>query len=190
MEQWFDLLRSPVYNLDVNTQEWVYRSFSQFVYKDIVFIINDHELTKDIIQEAFIKITKQGPKLRNKVNIPGWVKKVTRNTTIDFLRKWKLDRQIVSNAFDKTFDMLHNEISVATEVEVKVRNELLYQALNELKPDYRRVLVLFYFEGNSYRDICKELNLSETVLSQRLARARKKLLQNFLRKWANYDERV
>ncbi|WP_246061786.1 sigma factor-like helix-turn-helix DNA-binding protein [Paenibacillus oralis] len=52
------------------------------------------------------------------------------------------------------------------------------------------VLILFYLEGKSYRDICQELNLSEAVLSQRLVRARKKLLQHFLGKWVDYDERA
>lgn len=55
MIQWFDLLRSPIQKLDVPTQERIYRAFTQLVYDDIYFICQDHELTKDIIQEAFIK---------------------------------------------------------------------------------------------------------------------------------------
>lgn len=187
MEQWFYLLRSPVHNLDVVTQEWVYRSFSRFVYRNVFSIVNDHELTEDIIQETFVKVAEQGPKLCSDVNIPGWVSQVARNTAIDFLRKWKNERELISyigNILDKT----QNETSVASEVETRVRNELLHEAICELKPDYQSVLVLFYLEEKSYRDICEELKLSEAVLSQRLARARKKLLQHFLRKWVQYDD--
>lgn len=186
MGEWFNLLRSPIHNLEVTAQEWVYRSFSRFVYKDIFFIIHDHELTQDIIQEAFLKVTDQGSQLRSYENLPGWVKRVGRNTAIDFLRKWKNDRQIVSNIYDNIC-VRKDETDIADEVEKKVRNELLYQALHELKPDYR-VMLLSYLEGKSYREISKELNLSETVLNQRMARARKKLLQHFLRKWADHDE--
>ncbi|MEV2781779.1 sigma factor-like helix-turn-helix DNA-binding protein [Paenibacillus larvae] len=42
-------------------------------------------------------------------------------------------------------------------------------------------------EEKSYKEICHELNLSEQVVAQRLARARKKLLQHFSRKWINQN---
>jgi len=89
---------------------------------------------------------------------------------------------------DSIYAKVRNEVSVASEVETKVKIELLYLALSELKSDYKTVLLLFYLSGKSYREISKELNLGEAVVSQRLARARKKLLQHFLEKWADHDE--
>ncbi|MFD2332629.1 RNA polymerase sigma factor [Cohnella sp. GCM10020058] len=70
-------------------------------------------------------------------------------------------------------------------IEFKERNQLLYQTLDELKTDYRIVLYHFYLEGKSYQEICRELNITESILTQRLARARKKLLQLFSKKWTN-----
>lgn len=188
MEQWYYLLRSQLYNLDLTTQEWVYRSFYRFVYKDVFFMTHDRSLTEDIIQEAFIKASTQGPKLRNNTNVPGWIKLVARNTTIDWLRKMKKDRYTFNAANFTIDEVAPNEVSVASEVEIKIRNELLHTALTELNDDYRIILLLFYVEGKSYKEICHELRLTEPVLTQRLARARKKLLQHFLRKWADFDE--
>nr|WP_313780394.1 sigma-70 region 4 domain-containing protein [Paenibacillus larvae] len=73
------------------------------------------------------------------------------------------------------------------DVEHKLRNELLHQTINELKSEYRCLLWLYYMEEKSYKEICHELNLSEQVVAQRLARARKKLLQHFSRKWINQN---
>ncbi|GIP56794.1 RNA polymerase sigma factor [Paenibacillus woosongensis] len=188
MEEWFHLLRNPIHNCDVVTQERVYRSFSRYVYKDIYLIVYDRQLTQDIIQEAFFKISTLAPRLRSAQNILGWIRQVTRHTTVDFLRKWKLDRQVVSNIYDY-IKVGTSEISLVEEVETKIRNELLYQALSELKLDYRTMLHMCYLEGQSYREISKVLNLSETALNQRMARARKKLLKHFLSKWADCDER-
>lgn len=81
-----------------------------------------------------------------------------------------------------------DEISVTRQVENKIRDEQLHHAMNALKPDYRAMLLMFYIEGRSYKEIGKELNLTEQVLTQRMARARKKLLENFLRNWADEDE--
>lgn len=65
MEQWYYLLRSPFASLDPAAQQWVYRSFYQFVYKDVYFKTHDHSLTEDIIQEAFLKASRQGPHLQS-----------------------------------------------------------------------------------------------------------------------------
>jgi RNA polymerase sigma-70 factor (ECF subfamily) len=140
------------------------------------------ELTKDITQEAFIKAVIHGPRLHSDDNIPGWIKWVARNTAIDFLRKWNNGHQIVGYIYDSTYTTCQNEVSVASEVETKVKFELLHLALSELKSDYKILLLLFYLCGKSYREISNELNLRESVVSQRLARARKKLLQHFLKK--------
>ncbi len=77
---------------------------------------------------------------------------------------------------------------MANKVEVKLRNELLLQTLNELKPEYRTILTLYYIEEKNYKEISQELQLSEQVIAQRLARARKKLYQKFLGQWNDRDE--
>ncbi|CAM4435387.1 RNA polymerase sigma-70 factor (ECF subfamily) [Paenibacillus endophyticus] len=188
MEQWFSLLRNPIGDLDIDTQKWVYRSFYQFVYHDTLFLTHDRTLTEDIIQDAFIKASAKGPGLGPDTHLPGWTKAVARNTTIDYLRKLKKDRKILSTSSVNINEASVHEISVASEIETKERNELLRQAINELKPEYRTVLIMFYMERKSYREICKELHIIENVLSQRLVRARKKLLVHFLRKWTNVNE--
>ncbi len=185
MEQWYYLLRTPIDNLDIGAQQLVYRSFYQLVYSDIYFLLRDSYLTEDIIQDSFVKAAAQAPKLRSDANIPGWLKQVARRTALDKLKKIKKDRQMLSTSNVIIDNSVLDEISVARTVETKMRNERLRQAMDELKPDYRTMLLMFYLEGKSYKDICQELNMTETVLTQRMARARKKLLQHFLRKWAD-----
>jgi len=57
----------------------------------------------------------------------------------------------------------------------KLKKETLYKAIIGLKKEYRTMILLFYFENKSYKEIMVELNLTETVISQGLFRARKKL---------------
>ncbi|SEL68450.1 RNA polymerase sigma factor [Paenibacillus sp. OK003] len=188
MEQWFYFLRNPLDDLDVTIQELVYRSFYQFVYQDIRFMVYDHSLTEDIIQESFMKAITKGPKMRTDTNILAWIKQLTRNTTLDYIRRVKRDRQMLTEPYVNISSTACDEISVACEVEARERDELLHQTISELKSEYRTILLLFYMEGKSYREVCLELKLTEPVLTQRLARARKKLLQQFLRKWTDDNE--
>lgn len=188
MDKWFNLLQTNIHDLDNDLQELVYRSFYQFVYRDIFFLVRDHASTEDIIQDAFIKIVKYAPETHSS-NIPSWIKQVTRNTSLDSLRKNKKYRHIFN--LDHVNTVAHVQAAtsdIAKDVEDKSRNELLNQTINELKPEYRSLLLLYYIEENSYKEICQKLNLSETVVTQRLARARKKLLKHFSRKWVDRDE--
>lgn len=182
MEQWFYFLRKPLGNLDTTIQKLIYNSYYQFVYKDIYCMVYDHSLTEDIIQDSFLKVISNGPKMLSETNIRAWIKQLTRNTALDHLRRLKRDRQVLVEPYVNISDTVLNKISVASEVEIKERDNLLHQAIAELKLEYQTILLLFYIEGKSYREICQELHLTEQVLTQRLARARKKLRQHFLRK--------
>ncbi|MCR8964139.1 sigma factor [Brevibacillus halotolerans] len=128
MEQWFYFLRSPLDDLDATIQELIYRSFYQFVYRDVYFMVCDHSHSEDIILEAFLKAIKNGPKMRSNTNIPAWIKLLARNTALDFLRKSKRDRQVLAESYVNISETFFDEVSVAYEVETKQRDEVLYQA--------------------------------------------------------------
>lgn len=66
-----------------------------------------------------------------------------------------------------------------------IRNEKLAEAIRELKPEYRIVLFLYYIAELSYAEISVEIGITEQVLTQRLARARKKLALHFSVKWGD-----
>ncbi|WP_440111659.1 RNA polymerase sigma factor [Paenibacillus sp. QZ-Y1] len=159
----------------------IYLSFHRFVYWDVYLITHDHSITEDIIHDAFIKIITKGSEIRSQTNILAWIKQITRNTALDHLRKLKREHQMVNHPHN--YVDIHKAFSekncVASEVEAKEKSKLLHQSIEELKPEYRAVLILFYMKEKSYREIRQELHLTESVLTQRLARARKKLLQHF-----------
>lgn len=188
MEQWYFLLRIPFHELDATIQKTLYESYYRFVYRDIHFMLRDHALTEDVIQDAFMKLIAKGPKLRTVSNLPGWIKQVTRRTALDYLRKMKRDRQKIKESFVHIESGAFAEISIASDIENKWRNEVLHETIMELKPEYRILLYMHYMEGKTYKEICQELNITEVILTQRMARARKKLLQNFLGKWVERDE--
>ncbi|WP_253298440.1 RNA polymerase sigma factor [Paenibacillus sp. MSJ-34] len=190
MREWSFLLYQDFDTLAPELQEVVYRSYYSMVYKDIFYLLGDHALTEDMIQEAFFKtITIVG---NHKVsNMSAWMRQVARNLTYDYLKKTKKERYtvdidtVINIENDVTLGM--QQISVANEVEDKIRDELLHQAITELKPDYRILITLFYIEEKSYKEIAAELGLSEQAVSQKLMRARKKLLHQFQSKWVDFN---
>ncbi|MBN3525139.1 sigma-70 family RNA polymerase sigma factor [Paenibacillus apiarius] len=187
MGQWLYLLQRNVMNADADTQELVYHSFHELVYRDIYAILRDHGLTEDVIQDSFMKAVAHGPKVRHAPGMRTWLKRVACNTALDAIRKNRKYRQMVTLDFfrDPAVSILLPDTgpSIAHLVEDRFRDKLLHQSIRELQSDYQVLLLLHYFEEKSYKEMSQELHLSEQVISQRLARARKKLRHKLMRKW-------
>ncbi|WP_270168215.1 RNA polymerase sigma factor [Paenibacillus sp. SYP-B4298] len=77
------------------------------------------------------------------------------------------------------------DISVESVFECSLKKQMLQEAMLELKHEYRAVLLKYYMDGKSHKEISIELGTSTPVVAQRLARARKKLLSKFLLKWVD-----
>lgn len=188
MEQWLRLLNQPFDQFDRDMQAFIYQSFRNLVYRDLFFITQDHAMTEDAIQEAFLKLVAKASTRRHDGNPSGWARKVARNTALDMMRRNKKYRHQVNLASVEFLDADSGGESVASIVEHRIRDRLLHQAIRELNPEYRLLLLMHYIEGKSYRDIAQELQLTVQAVAQRLLRARKKLLQHFSRKWVDRHE--
>ncbi|MFM1655732.1 RNA polymerase sigma factor [Brevibacillus sp. B_LB10_24] len=191
-DQLFSLFRSNVGDLDPLTQRNLFLAFRELAFQSVYFILNDRSLTEDAIQEAFIKAMVNGPRTRPDSNMKSWLKQVARNAAFDIIRKNKKYRQV--SDLDSVMIYEENEQlrdfpeSTDEIVENMLRNESLVETLNELKVEYRIVLVLRYLEEMSYKEIAEELGITDQVLSKRLERARKKLADLFTQKWGVRDE--
>ncbi|CAH0122490.1 MULTISPECIES: RNA polymerase sigma factor [unclassified Paenibacillus] len=191
-DQWFSLFRNNIHSLDDQTQRMLFQLFRELVYRDIYFMLNDHSLTEDVIQDSFIKAMQSGSKIREDSNIRAWLKKVARNSAYDLIRKNKKYHHISDPELVNTIEEFSSENELSSQVdhavETLIRNETLYATLSELKYEYKIVLFLHYIVGMPYREIEQELGISHSVLTQRMARARKKLADKFQKKWVrNYE---
>lgn len=191
-EQWWRLFETEFDALSYELQRYFYDSFYQFAYKEIIFLLKDHSLVEDIIQESFLKATNERRQLKDLASGKKWAKRIIRNQMIDSLKSKKNRHWVSLEAVYNTNNPASLEIaagiSVETTIEDSLRNQLLQEAIMELKPDYRVVLLKYYMDEKSYKEIAIELGISEQVIAQRLVRARKALLSKFSRKWVDDDE--
>lgn len=56
-------------------------------------------------------------------NIPAWIRQLTRNTALDYLRKLKRDRLMLAEPYDNISCKTLNEISTASEVETREKRQ-------------------------------------------------------------------
>lgn len=138
------LLASDFHNLGSALQEEVYYEYYNMVHGLIVYIIKERAAAEDIIQEAFIKIIKNKPIFEDEVKLKAWLKVVTRNTAINYLRKNKNNRNQVDtdSVFIDMETMNQTAASVESMVETQMMEESIEYYLRQLKPEYRVLVEL------------------------------------------------
>ena len=191
MEQWLSFLQRNFQHLDRSSQELTYQSYREFIYRDIYFLLQNHQLTEDVIQESFLKVIASSPTSKKAANMKAWLKKISRNTAYDYLRKNK-KYQYLSNLEsieEKELFSSEAETAVADQVEEQIRDEMLHEALDQLNARYRNVLFRYYMEDKSHRELARELGISEQASAQLLVRARKKLRYYFCKRWVDHEEK-
>lgn len=112
----------------------------------------------DIVQEVFIKVWKNLKKFDiSKAHFKTWIFTIARNTITDYLRKKKIP---VFSEFDgvdegESFaDSVVDGEDLPDEMLMKLEDtELLTTLLDTLSPDARAVLVLYYQEDMTFKEI-------------------------------------
>ena len=121
----------------------------------------------DIIQNVFTKLVNNPKQFNNLNEEKYWLIRVTLNECKDFLRK-KSRRPIVNadlvNSFAKT-DSEDEQLHYVADV------------VKTLPEKYRVVLILFYWDSLSIKEIASVLKVSEDAVKKRLERARNLIKQ-------------
>ncbi|MWV42373.1 sigma-70 family RNA polymerase sigma factor [Paenibacillus sp. HJL G12] len=178
-------------DISQDLQEEIYYEYYDFAYGMIFYIIKDHAATEDIIQDSFIKVIKNKPVFENEGKLRAWLKVVTKNTTINYLRKNKNYRNQldVEGVFMYKEEIPQSPVSVENTVETKLIEESIMEYLQLLKPEYRVLLQYRWKQGLTYKEISNLLDLSEDVVKQRLFRARESIKKMLFKEWGIKDEK-
>lgn len=135
---------------------------------------NEHD-AEDVVQEAYLRAYRFFGGFRG-ADARAWLLRIVRNTGYTWLEhnrprepKTTFDEERHSPASpdaNPERPLLQNEAK-----------ELLHQALDELSPEYREVIVLRELEGLSYQEIAAVAGIPLGTVMSRLARARERLQQ-------------
>lgn len=122
---------------------------------------------EDLTQQTFLQAHAKLHQLRDTAKPRGWLLTIARNC---FLKSQTRGQPCaVGGEFD--LDQYPGELPPESPVD----GERLQRALDELPDAFRVVVVMFYFEDCSYRDIAAKLDLPMGTVMSRLARAKQHL---------------
>ena len=167
------------------TEESDQKAYAELMerYRDSIFhlcrkmVFNDDDaddLTIETFGKAFQRLKQYTPAFA----FSTWLFKIASNHCIDFIRKKRinamsLDRGIATEDGGNIQFTIKDEAPDPIEtLEKKQRVEKMRLVVSELKPRYRKLVELRYFEEYSYDEIALELDLPLGTVKAQLYRAR------------------
>lgn len=151
----------------------IVEKYSNRLLRTCYLILKDREEAEDVVQETFIKVFQKMDSFRENSGIYTWIYTIALNLTRDRLRN-KKDMLTLEDEWAGNND-------VEYEVEKGIDRELLRKELFEINSLYREVLVLFYFEELSIKEISNMLNEREGTIKSKLSRGRNILKEALLK---------
>ena len=128
----------------------------QIAYQN-VFNKSDAE---DITQEVFIKLMKNIEKFNNEEYMKAWLIRVTINMSKDYNKSfWNKN----TTGIDENLKIFGEEY------------QEVFKEISKLKPKYRNVIYLYYYQGYKIKEIAELMSMNENTVSSCLTRARKNL---------------
>jgi len=160
---------------------------AQIVFK----MIDNPEDRKDIAQDIYLKVFDELESFKFQSKLSTWIAQISYNTCLNYLQKKKLvfPYKIHDESQTDLMEKLSSERdefsadNAEKRIAEKERAEALHDAMEELPPVYRTLIVLFHHEEMSYEEISGITGLPEGTVKSYLFRARKFLKENIFSKY-------
>ncbi|MHB8836152.1 MAG: RNA polymerase sigma factor [Candidatus Methylomirabilia bacterium] len=150
-----------------------------FIYR----FYGNYELAQELTQETFLRCYQFLKSYDPERKFSTWLYTVAKNLCIDELKKQRAAREVPLEDVLPAIDARDVEGAVDRNAQVQcIRREedfKLLEALQELPPAARTVLLLHYFQGLSYQEIGETLGLPVSTVKIRIFRAKKILLEKW-----------
>lgn len=153
-------------------QQEVYSRYSSKMYGVCLRYLKNEFDAEEVLITSFMKVFEKIDQFENAGSFEGWVRRITVNEALMYLRKNKRILQEVE--VEKMEHISNNDLEG-----LSLEAEDLLKLIEKLPPGYNTVFNLYAIEGYTHKEISELLGISENTSKSQLSRARG-LLQKLL----------
>lgn len=143
--------------------------------KNIIRLITNQE-NEDLEQEVFLKVWKNSDKYEERGSFKSWINTVAKNVSKDYLKSAMFKNSNNTTSDDIVLGTIKDDRqspeakTVANERQFRIIN-----AIEDLKPKFKEVIMLCEIQGYSYEDAAKKLKCPIGTIKSRIYNAKKEL---------------
>lgn len=149
----------------------LYNMYYKAMYNVSYRIVGDTNLAEDIMQESFLKAFTKLDSYSGTVTFGAWLKKIVINSSIN---EFKKNNKYQIESLSDTIEIVDlNDEDEINYNQLKATNVL--KTMQDLKPNYKIILTLFFIEGYDLEEITTILNISNENCRTTMSRAKESL---------------
>lgn len=127
----------------------------------------------DIIEDSFINAYQHLNDCDCNLKFSSWLYRIVHNQAINFIKKNKQSLKIdMTDSDDNLIDWLVADTNIEKETLTLHFNDYIKTILEKLKPEYKEVLILKFFEDKDYQEISDILQKPMGTVATLLSRAK------------------
>lgn len=148
--------------------EKLMNDYGDEIFRMCYLYLKDYQLAEDATQETFIKAMRSYEAFENRSSEKTWLIRIAINNCKNIMRTgwFRIRRNTLSS---------HQEKESKNQIEELVEKDTISSAIMKLKLEDRKMIILYYYQELSLKDIASIMGISTNTANQRLSRARKKL---------------
>ena len=124
---------------------------------------------EDIVQETFLQLLEKKKNFHDHEHAKAFLIRAAINRCFDYLKSARHKRNIpLTDVEENVLPKLSGDFGDES-------SQAVYDAIQKIRPEYRNVIYLYYYEEYSIKEIAAILRKSSNTISSWLTRARKQL---------------
>jgi len=155
--------------------ELIYERYKKYVYSIAFHYAGVKEDALDITQEVFIALFKSLDNFKEEYSLIPWVKKITVNKCLNFIRDKKetISLNQTTEDGDELQGVIPSDENTENKALFKDTKKSLENSIRKLPGDERMAVILRHMKGMKYEDIAKVMKVPIGTVKTFLYRARK-----------------
>lgn len=153
----------------------IFYRYKPFVENLLNKYLNDMDEAQDLTNVVFLKVYEKLSKFTAYDSFGGWLRILTKNTAIDYLRTIGNKTSVSADDQNKKLQLTDSSGDSETKMVNKMTYDYLISLIDTLPPSYRESCRLFYIDNMTVEQISEALQIPTGTVKSNLFRMRKQL---------------
>ncbi|SKB38992.1 RNA polymerase sigma-70 factor, ECF subfamily [Sphingobacterium nematocida] len=163
-----DLLKKK----DQRAFHYLYDNYAGALYGVVLRVVTNKNYADEVLQDTFVKIWTHGYQFdREKGRLYTWMLNIARNAGIDYIKSKRIRNDQKNQSLQ---DIVNSEEKLSfaeTDLEEQLGHIGINSVIDKLKPDWRILIKMAYYEGYTQQEIAEELQIPLGTVKTRVRAA-------------------